>query len=415
MAAITTARFSFNWPTYPTAHYAVGFAMATALHVITYYFGGLYENEQRLGYPSQLPKAALLNLLAVGADGLVALLTGRYLMPRANLLVLLCTGSLLLVFNRHMTRRIRSRYSGQPKILLVGEPDDIELARKHLQDAQPDVQMVGHAANDPQAISSEIERLEASDVLLLSGQSFETLYPDPLAELQHQKIGVYQRITSSDTLLGLQRVRQIGGMPFVVLRTHALPVCRLRFKRLLDLFYLLLLSPLFLPLTAVVVIWVRIRAGAGVIYRQPRVGFNGEVFTTFKFRTMIATAEQAGRPVLASRDDPRIIVGLGWLRRAHLDELPQLWNVFRGSMSIIGPRPERPEMVAALSKQIPGYSRRHDVPPGITGLAQTQAHYQTDAVYKLGYDLQYVVNWSPVLDWEIMLKSLLVMARASGQ
>ena len=80
-----------------------------------------------------------------------------------------------------------------------------------------------------------------------------------------------------------------------------------------------------------------------------------------------------------------------------------------------GPRAERPALVARLEEQIAGYGRRHDIPPGITGLAQTQGHYQTDAAYKLGHDLQYVVNWSPLLDWEIMVKSLLVMARGAGR
>ena len=84
-------------------------------------------------------------------------------------------------------------------------------------------------------------------------------------------------------------------------------------------------------------------------------------------------------------------------------------------MSVVGPRPERPELVGELSARLAGYDQRHDLPPGITGLAQTQAHYQTDAAYKLGHDLQYVFNWSPVLDWTIMAKSVLVMLRGSAR
>ena len=132
-----------------------------------------------------------------------------------------------------------------------------------------------------------------------------------------------------------------------------------------------------------------------------------------KFRTMTPDAEQGG-PELAVADDPRVIA-VAWLRQTRLDELPQLWNVLTGEMSLVGPRAERPALVARLEEQIAGYGRRHDIPPGITGLAQTQGHYQTDAAYKLGHDLQYVVNWSPLLDWEIMVKSLLVMARGSGR
>ena len=415
MTAITVGRFGLAWPTYPPHHYAAGFALATALHMTVYYFGGLYEREQRLGRPPQLPRAVLLTLVATMADGSVALLTGRYLMPRANLLILVVAASPLLVLNRAAARRIRLRRHGRSRVLLVGGDDDVSRARRHLSESEPEARVVGAAGCDPSTLAAEVARTGATDVLLLSGQPLESLYPEPLGEMERHRVGVYRRVTPADTLLGLQRTRQIAGMPFVALRVHALPLCRLRFKRLLDLSYLLASAPVIVPLTAAVAVWVRARAGAGVIYRQPRVGFGGRVFVMLKFRTMSHDAEPGGRPVLASRDDPRVIRGLGWLRRTRLDELPQLWNVLGGVMSLVGPRPERPELAADLSERIGGYSRRHDVPPGITGLAQIQGHYQTDAAYKLGHDLQYVVNWSPVLDWEIMARSLLVMARRSAR
>jgi lipopolysaccharide/colanic/teichoic acid biosynthesis glycosyltransferase len=95
-----------------------------------------------------------------------------------------------------------------------------------------------------------------------------------------------------------------------------------------------------------------------------------------------------------------------------MDELPQLWNVVRGEMSLIGPRPERPELTAEFERIIPGYRRRHEIPPGLTGLAQIHGRYHTDPEYKLGYDLQYVVNWSPVLDLEILARTVwVVLAR----
>ena len=412
MAAITTVRFGLDWPTYPLSHYAVGFAIATGLHMAIYYFGGMYEYEQRLGRPPWLPRATLLTLVAVGADATVTLLTGRYLMPRANLVVLAGLASLVVSFNRWLARRARHRRFGRPRVLLLGEPLDLESARRHLYESEPAAEIVGES-NAPLDIVAEIDRTGATDLLLLSGQPLDELYPEPLGELESRRVGVYRRITPSDTLLGLQRTRQIGGMPFVALRAHALPVCRLRFKRLLDLVYLLVLAPAAVPLNIAVAAYVRVRAGPGVLYRQRRVGRQGRTFTMVKFRTMHRDAEQSG-PELAMRDDPRVIAGVAWLRRTRLDELPQLWNVLTGAMSLVGPRAERPELVARLEREIAGYGRRHDIPPGITGLAQTQGHYQTDPAYKLGHDLQYVVNWSPVLDWEIMVKSLVVMARRSG-
>ncbi len=413
MAAITTARFGLDWPTYPLSHYAAGFAVATALHMAVYYFGGLYEYEQRLGPAPRLPRATMLTLLAVGADATVSLLSGRYLMPRANLVILAAAASLAVSFNRWLARRLRSRRLGRCRVLLLGSEAEVASARRHLLDAEPEVEIAGQS-DAPADIVAEVDRAEATDLLLLSSQSLDVIYPGPLAELERRRVGVYRRIAPSDTLLGLQRTRQIGGMPFVALRAHALPACRLRFKRLLDLVYLLVLAPVAVPVTLAVAVCVRLRAGAGVIYRQERVGMAGVPFVMVKFRTMTPGAEQAG-PELAVADDPRVIGGLAWLRRTRLDELPQLWNVLAGEMSLVGPRAERPELVARLETEIAGYGRRHDIPPGITGLAQTQGHYQTDAAYKLGHDLQYVVNWSPLLDWEIMVKSLVVMARRSGR
>ena len=413
MAAITTVRFGFDWPTYPLSHYAVGFAIATGLHMAVYYFGGLYEYEQRLGRPPWLPRATLLTLLAVGADATVTLLTGRYLMPRGNLVVLAAAASLVVSFNRWLARRVRTGRFGRPRVLLMGDRQDVESARRHLGESEPAAEIAGESSV-PADIVAEVDRTGATDLLLLSGQSLDTIYPEPLAELERRRVGVYRSITPSDTLLGLQRTRQIGGMPFVALRAHALPACRLRLKRLLDLVYLLVLAPVAIPVTLAVAACVRLRAGRGVLYRQERVGMQGRTFVMVKFRTMTPDAERSG-PELAVPDDPRVIDGVAWLRRTRLDELPQLWNVLTGKMSLVGPRAERPEVVARLERQIAGYGRRHDIPPGLTGLAQTQGHYQTDPAYKLGHDLQYVVNWSPVLDWEIMVKSLVVMARRSGR
>ena len=139
---------------------------------------------------------------------------------------------------------------------------------------------------------------------------------------------------------------------------------------------------------------------------RTRVGRFGVPFELIKFRTMVPDAEERTGAVKASKDDPRIIKGLGWLRRTRLDELPQFVNIARGEMSIVGPRPERPEFAEHYEMLIPGYGRRHDIPPGLTGLAQVSGNYHTDPGYKLGHDLQYLVNWSPILDLQIMLRTV---------
>lgn len=190
-----------------------------------------------------------------------------------------------------------------------------------------------------------------------------------------------------------------------------MPPYRRRLKRLTDLTTVLLLSPLLLALVALTAVYVRVRAGSHVLFWQTRVGVGGRAFQMVKFRTMRPDAEEDGRARLADVADDRVVPGCEFLRSTRLDELPQLWNILRGEMGLVGPRPERPELTRKFEASIPGYSRRHEVPPGITGLAQIHGRYHTDAEYKLGYDLQYLVNWSPVLDLEILARTVLVIVR----
>lgn len=409
MALISVARFGFDWPTYPLGYYAAGFLIATAIHLVVAYFGGLYEPEQRLGQRAWLPKIAALTLAAVLLDALAAFATGRYLMPRGNLVALAVVASFGLTANRHLSRFIRLNRAGPPRVLLVGTPDDVNLARKHLEGAD-DTEVVGESTTT-EGLLARVEETHATDVLLLSGRALDGLFPEPLDELERRDVGVLQRIGAQDTLLGLRETIEVGGMPFVALRAHTLPQSRAHLKRVLELVALLVAAPLFLPLFCLVALYVRTVAGRGIFFRQVRVGRNGVPFEMLKFRTMYHDAEARSGAVLAKRRDPRVIPACRWLRDARFDELPQLWNVVKGDMSIVGPRPERPEFTSRFQELIPGYTRRHEIRPGITGLAQIHGKYHTDPSYKLGHDLQYLVNWSPILDLEIVVRTVWVVLR----
>ena len=411
---ITAVRFGFDWPTFSYMYYVAGFSLATLILVTVYYFGGMYEYEQRLGRPPWLPKASVLTGVGVLVSAGTALATGRYLMPRGNLVAFFVAATVLVSANRWVARRVRSRRFGVPRVLLVGTPDDIVLAESHLDDTGASARVAGHVPNTTNLMAS-IEGMDATDVLLLGGDSLDEIYPAPLDELERRLIGVYRRVLPVDTLLGLQRSREIAGMPFVALRTHAVPTYRLRLKRLLDLLLLLLAAPVALVVLGAAALYARARVGRGIIYRQERVGHRGRTFTLYKFRSMVLNAEAETGAIAATVNDDRVVPGMGWVRASRIDELPQLWNVARGDMSLVGPRPERPEFVAQFEELLPGYSRRHDIPPGITGLAQIRGHYQTDPGFKLGHDLQYIVNWSPILDLLILAQTVGVMARRSAR
>jgi sugar transferase (PEP-CTERM system associated) len=174
----------------------------------------------------------------------------------------------------------------------------------------------------------------------------------------------------------------------------------------------LILTLIFTPVMLIVAVLVRLTSRGPVFHRQTRVGLNDSSFTLYKFRSMYVDAEAGTGPVWARKDDPRITPVGKWLRRLRLDELPQLLNVLRGEMSLVGPRPERPEFVAALSEKIPFYNYRHCVKPGITGWAQINYKYgdtMDDAVVKLEYDLYYIKNLALSLDTFIIFHTMKVM------
>jgi exopolysaccharide biosynthesis polyprenyl glycosylphosphotransferase len=174
-----------------------------------------------------------------------------------------------------------------------------------------------------------------------------------------------------------------------------------------------------LPIMLLVVAAVRLTSRGPVLFRQQRVGLNGRVFMLYKFRSMVVNAEESTGAVWAKKNDPRVTRVGGFLRRTRLDELPQLFNVLRGDMAIVGPRPERPEFVSVLSEQIPFYRQRHAVKPGVTGWAQINHKYGDtieDTIIKLEYDLYYIKNLSTSLDAYIIFHTAKVMlASTDGQ
>ena len=181
-------------------------------------------------------------------------------------------------------------------------------------------------------------------------------------------------------------------------------------KRVLDLLFGAIGLVIGLPILALVALAVRVTSPGPVLYHQRRVGQHGQIFTVHKFRTMRQDAEKHTGPVWAVKDgDPRVTAIGAFLRRTRLDELPQLWNVIKGEMSFVGPRPERPEFVSDLTKDIPYYGQRHVVRPGITGWAQVRYTYGAsteDALEKLQYDLFYIKNLSIALDLFIVFTTI---------
>lgn len=188
-------------------------------------------------------------------------------------------------------------------------------------------------------------------------------------------------------------------------------------KRLIDLLAVAMFLPVILILSGITAVLVKLSSPGPALFRQTRVGQNDQHYTIYKFRSMYTDAEKHGAQ-WATEKDPRITPVGRFIRATRLDELPQLWNVLTGEMSLIGPRPERPEFVTRLAKEIPHYHLRHLAKPGLTGWAQVRYRYGAsteDAAVKLTYDLYYVKNISFVLDVKIALKTILTVLGGQGR
>lgn len=188
-------------------------------------------------------------------------------------------------------------------------------------------------------------------------------------------------------------------------------------KRCFDLVVGLLLLLVSFPFMIVTAILIVLEDGAPVFYAQERVGLGGRTFRVIKFRSMRRDAEKDGKPRWASSNDDRVTRVGRVIRKLRIDELPQLFNVLSGDMSLVGPRPERPYFVDQLTQQIPFYAVRHCVKPGVTGWAQVRYQYGAsvdDAAEKLQYDLYYVKNHTLVLDTLVLFETVRVVLTGEG-
>ena len=261
-------------------------------------------------------------------------------------------------------------------------------------------------------IATVLNRFALTDVIIAVGSWTPHRLMDVIANCENR--GARVRIVPSlyEILIGKVELTNLAGMPLVKMPTDPLSGWYRMVKRGFDVVTSTIALALFSWLFVLVAISTKLSSPGPVLYRQVRVGRGGRRFVLLKFRTMIADAERESGPVLATPCDPRIIKFGGVLRSTHLDEIPQLINILRGEMSFVGPRPERPEFVEVFTRSDPTYQRRLVVRPGLTGLAQVNGRYDSEASDKLKYDLAYLNNVNLGTDLRIVIGSLKVVASA---
>lgn len=231
------------------------------------------------------------------------------------------------------------------------------------------------------------------------------------------RVNIYMVPQLIDVITGHFKTHQIFGVPLMVLLQDHMAAWQAQIKRLMDIVVSASVLVLGAPVALVLALVIRATSPGPAVYKQVRVGRNGKTFTMLKFRSMYSDAEKMSGPQWATEDDPRITPVGRFIRKTRLDEIPQFFNVLKGEMSLVGPRPERPFFVEQLKKEIPWYVRRIKMKPGITGWAQVKHKYDAsieDVRQKVLYDLYYFENMSLALDIKIMLRTVLVVFTGKG-
>jgi sugar transferase (PEP-CTERM system associated) len=269
---------------------------------------------------------------------------------------------------------------------------------------------------DFKQISSICRTCQIDRVIVALDERRGSLPLDQLLQCRLKGIHVDDGISFGENLSGKLSVENLHPSTIIFSNGFRGVLVYKGIKKVIDLLVSLLGLLVFLPLCVIIALAIKLDSRGPVFYRQERVGQDGRLFSLIKFRSMTVDAEKDG-PVWAVVNDQRVTRVGRWLRKLRLDEITQIINVIRGEMSIVGPRPERPFFVKKLEKEVPFYSHRHAVMPGITGWAQILYPYgatREDAQEKLKYDLYYIKHMSPIMDLRIISETAKIVLLGRG-
>jgi Undecaprenyl-phosphate glucose phosphotransferase len=324
----------------------------------------------------------------------------------------------------HTLRQLRQRGSYLRRALLVGNGDLAHQVIKMIQQhPEAGLKIVGALAEHPREVRGSLDGIEVLGtygalgaliheeeidqvIMALPFHAYETL-EGMLAQVENEPVDVTLVPDLARYMILKCGMEDLAGIPAVTLQGSPLYGWNAVLKRALDLGVSLAALLLFAPLMGVIAILIKVSSRGPVLYRQQRMGLDCRPFTLLKFRSMRLQAEPSGVAIWSKRNDPRRTWVGAWLRRTSLDELPQLINVLKGEMSLVGPRPERPQFIEEFRKGIPRYMLRHKIQAGMTGWAQIHGYRgDTSIEERLRYDLEYIQQWSLLFDLKILVLTL---------
>ncbi|MEK8024382.1 MAG: hypothetical protein RLY78_3296 [Pseudomonadota bacterium] len=407
-------------------------SLAAGLFVINS-ASGLYQRAQEWS----LSESLLRSLLALGL-GLVLAYQIFDLLPVGFGNVDAIRISAMLVITALILRRVVLGYwatksRAGARVLVFGAGPAAQMVGTTLRTADPLATVVGYfpGPNEKSIAVPENERLTPTQSLIQTARALEVdeiivalterrSGSMPLRELLDCKLSgirVFDITTYFERMLGQIRVDFVNAGWLIFGDGFNQGFYRTLVKRIFDIVCSSALILLALPVMLVTTVLIKLESKGPIFYRQERVGANSQVFKVTKFRSMRTDAEKDGKPQWATKNDSRVTRVGNFIRKTRIDELPQLFNVLAGDMSLVGPRPERPFFVEQLTNEIPYYAVRHSIKPGVTGWAQVRYQYGStveDSQEKLQYDLYYVKNHSLFLDFVVLFETVGVVLTGKG-
>ena len=304
--------------------------------------------------------------------------------------------------------KMRKQGLNQKHILMIGESQMAEQYMDRLRENPKWGYQVFARLKDEEKLERILEGNELDEVVIaLRAEDYGKL--ERIVDVC-EKAGVHTKMIPDfgNVISTRPYIEDVQGIPVIHVRRVPLNIMRNRVaKRAVDLIGATVAIILFSPVMLLTVLVVALTEEGSVIYRQERVGLHNQVFYMYKFRSMIMQDEEKEKAEWSTRNDPRITPVGKLIRRTSIDELPQLFNVLKGEMSLVGPRPERPQFVQKFRDEIPRYMVKHQVRPGMTGWAQINGYRGDTSIEKrIEYDLYYIENWTMVFDMKILILTI---------
>lgn len=395
---------------------------------------GFYQHVHNRSVTESCARALLALLLALPvAYGIFSLLPADVSESRELMTMAAMAAVAAVLVHRVYAAHSIAQSRNRTKILIFGSGEVARAVGNTLKSADPHAQIVGYFPGpnetEPQVARAEIIEPQGSltetalklgideIVVALSERRGGSMPLRQLLDCKLYGVRVVDIATHFEKTLAQIKISHVNAGWLIFGDGFNQGVFRTSVKRVFDILFSSLILLLALPIMAITALVIKFESRGPVFYRQERVGLNGKVFEVIKFRSMRTDAEKDGKPRWATVNDDRVTKVGRFIRRVRIDELPQLLNVLRGEMSLVGPRPERQYFVDELVAKIPYYAVRHSVKPGVTGWAQVRYEYGStieDSVEKLQYDLYYVKNHTLFLDLLILLETVAVVLTGKG-